>query len=421
MLDGPQDKIADLIPDDGFFRWYHEMTKGTEICPRFHFFTAACCMGAVVNREVKFQRSSADVFPTLFPNPWIVLVAPQGVGHKTAALAIGKKLLMKMPSYTQPRFLSAKITPEALVKTLAAPDVDTTNVKLPAGINPAFLKPNASGLLYSTEIGVLLGREKYNAGMIALLTELYDCHDEWTSATIMRGDQKLFNVCLSLLGASTPDWMQSMLPSDAFKGGFMSRLLLIAMPVGWERRRVADPPKPPTELRERLVVEIDRINNIVGEMKWEPAARDFFHDWYMKVERAPAPGPVMAYLERKQDHLLRFAILLELASTHEQLILTRPSIERSLALLETVENETSPMVEYLATEPRMRSAQNVLEILRSHPEGMTEAKLLSMIWRSLAYPREFDEIMMMLLKAKSIRIRTQTPEMRGDLVYERVE
>jgi len=201
----------------------------------------------------------------------------------------------------------------------------------------------------------------------------------------------------------------------------MSRLLLIAMPVGWERRRVADPPKPPTELRERLVVEIDRINNIVGEMKWEPAARDFFHDWYMKVERAPAPGPVMAYLERKQDHLLRFAILLELASTHEQLILTRPSIERSLALLETVENETSPMVEYLATEPRMRSAQNVLEILRSHPEGMTEAKLLSMIWRSLAYPREFDEIMMMLLKAKSIRIRTQTPEMRGDLVYERVE
>lgn len=420
-MESPHDKISDLIPDDGFFRWYYEMTVGTEICPRFHFFTAACCMGAVINRKVKFQRSSADVFPTLFPNPWVVLVAPQGVGHKTAALGIGKKLLTKMPSYSQPRFLSAKITPEALVKTLAVPDIDTSTLKLPTGINPAFLKPAASGLLYSTEIGVLLGREKYNAGMIALLTELYDCHDEWTSATIMRGDQKLFNVCLSLLGASTPDWMQSMLPSDAFKGGFMSRLLLIAMPVGWERQRVADPPKPPVELREQLVKELEKFSTIVGEMRWDKEARDFFHDWYMQVERSPAPGPLMAYLERKQDHLLRFAILLQLAQTYDELVLTRPCIERSLALLETVESETSPMVEYLATEPRMRAAQNILEILRNHPEGLGEAKLLSMIWRTLSYPREFDEIMAMLLKSKSIRIKTQTTATIGDLVYERVE
>lgn len=420
MVDGPHDVISELIPDDGFFRWYHEMTSGTEICPRFHFFTAACCMGSVINRKVKFQRSSADVFPTLFPNPWVVLVAPQGVGHKTAALAIGRKLLTKMPSYTQPRILSAKITPEALVKTLAVPDIDVTNVKLPTGVNPAFLKPTASGLLYSTEIGVLLGREKYNAGMIALLTELYDCHDEWTSATVMRGDQKLFNVCLSLLGASTPDWMQSMLPSDAFKGGFMSRLLLICMPVGWEKQRVADPPRPPAALRERLIVELERFNNIAGEMKWTPEARDYFQDWYMNVERSPAPGPLMAYLERKQDHLLRFAILIEISQTYEELVLTRPSIERSLKLLETVEGETSPMVEYLATEPRMRSAQNVLEILRNYPEGLSEAKLLSMIWRTLSYPREFDEIMMMLLKSQTIRIKPITTNMKGDLVYERV-
>jgi len=193
------------------------------------------------------------------------------------------------------------------------------------------------------------------------------------------------------------------------------------MPVGWERQRVADPPRPPTELREKLVAELERFSTIVGEMKWNKEARDFFHDWYMQVERSPAPGPVMAYLERKQDHLLRFAILLQLTQTYDELVLTRPSIEKSLTLLETVESETSPMVEYLATEPRMRAAQNVLEILRNHPEGLGEAKLLSMIWRTLSYPREFDEIMAMLLKSKSIRIKTQTTTTMGDLVYERVE
>lgn len=403
-MDGPSDSISSLLPTEGYFKLYMEMTKGTEICPRFHFFTAACVLGSVVARKVKFQRSSADVFPTLFPNPWIVLVAPQGVGHKTAAVSIGRKLLMRLPSYSQPRILSAKITPEALVKTLAVSDFDPSKIKLPANVNPAFLKPAATGLLYSTEIGVFLGKEKYNQGMIALLTELYDCHDEWTSATIMRGDQKLFNVALSLLAASTPDWMQSMLPSDAFKGGFMSRLLLITMPVGWEQVRVADPPRPPAELRDKIVAELERMSQVNGEMKWTSSAKEYFQEWYMSVGRETVVGPLAAYLERKQDHILRLAILLELSYTHEALTLHRSSIEQSLSILNTIEGETSAMVEYLATEPKMRNAQNILEILRLHPDGMAEDRLLGMVWRGLSYAREFEDITMMLLRAKVITL-----------------
>lgn len=406
----PVDKVVDLIPDDGYFRYYYELTKGTEVCPRFHFFVAATVMGAVVARKIRFQRSSADVFPALYPNPWVVLVAPQGMGHKTAALGVGRRLLSKLPSFSQPKIISAKITPEALIKALG--NLDQQPAPNVPNVLPIGLRPPSTGLIYSTELGVLLGREKYNQGMIVLLTELYDCQDEWASATIMRGDQKLYNVCLSLLGASTPDWMQSMLPSDAFKGGFMSRLLLISLPIGWEKKRVADPPKGSLEMRDKIIGEMEKVSGLNGEMKWTKEAKEFFTDWYMAVERETVVGPVMAYLERKQDHMLRLAMLLELTSTFS-LVLNRSSIERALALLNVIETETSPMVEYLATEPRMRCAQFILEILRNAPKGMAENKLLSQVWRSLSYPREFDEVMAMLMKAKAVTVKSEG----GMLIY----
>lgn len=408
----PHDPVVDLIPDKGYFRHYHDMTKGSEICPRFHFFTAATVLGAAIARKVKFQRSSSDVFPPLYPNPWVILVAPQGMGHKTAALGVGRKMLTRMPPHMHPRILSSKLTPEALVKALTIDEP-----KGPTGIAQlgAASKPCSTGLIYSTELGVLLGREKYNQGMIALLTELYDCQEEWTSATIMRGDQKLYNVALSLLGASTPDWMQSMLPPDAFKGGFMSRLLLVSLPVGWEKVRVADPPKGDQGSRDLIVSEMERIAAISGTMKWTNEAKQFFTDWYMSIERETVVGPIMAYLERKQDHMLRFAMLLELSITYENLILTRECLEQSLNILTMIEKETAPMVEFLATEPRMRTAQYILEILRTQPKGVAESKLLQQVWRGLGYPNEFDQIMAMLLKARSIKIQGVVNK---EIVYE---
>jgi len=399
----PKDEVLNYIPEEGFFRIYYEMTKETEVCPRFHFFVGACIIGATIARKISFQRSSADIFPTLFPNPWIILVAPQGAGHKTAALSVGRKILTKLPQHLQPRVMAAKLTPEALVKTLASPNINVQNIQLPAGMNPNILKPASTGLLYSTEIGVLLGKEKYNTGMIALLTELYDCHEEWVSETIMRGDQRLFNVCLSLLGASTPDWLQSMLPADAFKGGFMSRLLLVSMPVGWEKRRVADPPKPAPALREQLIEILTDIGGRAGKMTWTKEAKDFFEYWYVNLDREGFTGPVAAYLERKQDHLLRLAIILQLTLS-DDLTLTKETLERGLNILNTIERETNPMVEYVSTEPRMRSAQTILEILRHHPSGLAESKLLSLCWRQLSHPREFDEIVGMLVKSRTLKI-----------------
>ena len=402
LLDS-HDPITELLPTKGYFHLYQEMTKYAEACPRFHFFTSAAVLGAMVNRKVFFQRGSTDTFPTLYPNPWIILVAPQGVGHKSSSLRVGYKLMMRTPEFCRPKILASKITPEALIKALACGQIDSS-IKIPIGVDPASLRPSAIGVLYSSELAVLLGKEKYNTGFINLMTELYDCHDEWSSETVMRGDQRLFNVCMTLMGAITPEGLRGSVPEDAFKTGFMSRIMLVIKPNTWEKK-IHNPPPPPIELKDEVLHELQTISQLKGQIVWSKHAEEAFKDWYLGADKW-APGSMMAaYLERKQDHLLRLAILLELSYTYDRFILEEKTMLQALAIMDSIENEAKDLIDYILTEPKMRSAQLILENLKNHGPA-DEQKLLRETWRALNHPKEFQDMLMLLLRAQLISLET---------------
>jgi hypothetical protein len=404
-----KDAIIPHLPDKGLFKLYMDYTEGNELCPRFRFFSFAAAIGSIVKRKVWFQRSTYNLFPTLYPNLWIILVAPQGRGHKSASLSIARKLVQRLPESLQPRMLASKLTPEALVKSLAAQALSPEILKTIDATMISIVKKPAQALLYSSELGVLLGKEKYNQGMIALLTDLYDTPNEWQSETVMRGDQRLYDVCLSIMGASTPDWMQTMLPSDAFKGGFMSRLLLVGYPDDWHIR-IADPAPPDERLGAELVERLTELSKWENQIHWTNSCRDWFHDWYITL-KDPEPGPKAAYLERKQDQLLRLAILVELSWGLKK-ELTRDAMETAFNLLAAIEPDTLRMVEYISVEPRMRVVQRVLELLEARGV-VSEGDLLSEVWRYLTNPREYDEVVNMLLKTKRVVMKIQ----EGEITY----
>lgn len=408
------DSISEFLPQEGLFADFMKYvtppgTLGTEACPRFHFYAFSSVIGAVVARKVIFQRSS--LLPPLYPNLWVVLVAPQGIGNKSSAIRVAKSFLDRMPEEIRPRILASKLTPEALVKALSSAYIDPKSIEnVPPGMIP-IIKKKAQGVLYSSEFGVLLGREKYNMGMIALLTDLYDCPDEWTSETVMRGGERLYEVCLTIMAASTPDWMQSMLPTDAFKGGFMSRLLLVPLPDTWYLR-VADPPEPDKELGENIVQQLREVQKLSGTMTWSEEAKEFFDDWYHGLP-LPEPGPKAAYLERKQNHLLKLAMVLQIAKT-KSLVIDLDSISRSLNLLTSIERDTLRIVDYISVEPKMRAVQRVLELLEAK-DSITEAELLDQSWRYLTRPSEFDDIVKMLLRTKKVTFDSSGSD--GELRY----
>ena len=108
-----------------------------------------------------------------------------------------------------------------------------------------------------------------------------------------------------------------------------------------------------------------------------------------------------AYLERRQDHLLRFAMLLQIAETPNKLILSPEVVQRAIDILKALEPDINDLIEFIAVEPRMRSVQTTLEVVRRYG-SISEPQLIKKVWRSLGRPDEWMAAVILLVKAKEI-------------------
>src|SRR5262245_25482454 len=198
--------------------------------------------------------------------------------------------------------VSEKTTPESLI--------DALNSEPPIVDGKLLVQRDSQAVLVAKELAVLLGKQKYNEGMIAILTDLFDSPDEWTYKTRGKGEVKLKNVTLTMLGASTPDWLITAIPQDAFGGGFMSCLLFV---VQESTERCYPIPVPPPG-HDALVEELQRLKAQQGQIELSAQALSWYSLWYAASRKGiPEDEKMAGYLERKPDHLLRLAMILALS------------------------------------------------------------------------------------------------------------
>ena len=205
------DEIIKLIPN-GFIGNYMKLTENVEPPAQFHFLVAMTLLGTALGRKVSMNMGMFQIYPNIYA----ALIAPTGRCRKSTALQIGVKIL-RDAGLDNVKTIGPQITPEALVKSARREraEYDEKENK----VVPVY--PDSVNLIYVPELAVFLDKRDYNAGMVPLLTDLFDCPDDWASTTIGRGEQKLKNVFISTLFASTPNWLRQLLPRSAFAGGFM--------------------------------------------------------------------------------------------------------------------------------------------------------------------------------------------------------
>lgn len=386
MITSDYDPTRELLPEKGWLAEYVKLTNGLSACPRFRFFTSLCALGAAVGNKISLQRgSTGTLFPKFFPNPWIVLLAPPGRGYKTSTISMACNCLTK--ALPEVRILSDKITPEAIVQALSAPVTQKEIIR----IGPR----DATGLIKAPELSVFFGKQQYNVSLVSLITDLYDYRETWISETIGRGKNVLKNVCLSILGGSTPAWLQQMLPQDAFTGGFMSRFIIVEMPPTYYLRRTF-PEEPPKHKWESLIDQLSTLGRLEGEIEWDLEARSSYDEIYQSYKPC---GEVQldAYKEREAEHILKCSMLLAIAEG--DLILKAEHLKMARKIIKSLEAETSPRIERLSTHPRMHLTLQIQDTLRLYGE-VSEATLLKMVYKDLSLgERQFYETLSVLRRA----------------------
>lgn len=375
---------------------YLDYTKEQESPKAFHFWVGLAVLSAMVRRNVVIPRVMYKTYPNLF----IILVAGSAKCRKSVALSLGEGILKSVE--TPPMIFSQKITPEALIGALQeATDIHTKV---------------SYGLVLASELSVFLGGDAIKNGMIPILTDLYDSKDNWEYKTRVRGTEKIPHVTISMLGASTMDWIKTSIPMEAIGGGFTSRVIFVFEDTPSKLILFQDDTKTvDIQLRNDLVHDLNRIGEVKGSVVFSPEAKDVAQTWYLQEATNIRDPKVDGYFGRKHDTMFKVATLLSIAEGDKLLVEGR-HIERALAMLEQNELLLTPTLEAVASSIGGENTNKLLQIIKRF-SPIQHSDLLKKCWR-YASAEEAGGMIDTLIQSGEIDVELNSKNTR---VYKRKE
>lgn len=345
----------------GWLKDYLDYTAGHEAPEDFHVWVGLTIIGATIRRRAWID----NVYHKFYPNLYTILISPPGVGKKTTAINIGTEILRE--AVPECRIISEKCTPEALAKRLGRP---LESHKESGGMK---IEARAEGLIIAPELTVFLGAEQYNSGLIMFLTRLYDCSSTLEVETISRGLEKLKNVCVSLLGATTPSEIDRAIPASARGSGFMSRLCLVQKDT--TSRIVPKAVRIDPTIKELLVVQLARIHEeCVGEFSLSTEADKWYDSYYRRHHEAVSIGGNSLSIERQTDHINKLAMILS-AAEHSKMVINEDHFQRAFNIIELAAKNCGEILKLIDTSERGKMTQRVLNIIQDNG-GIAQRTLL---------------------------------------------
>jgi hypothetical protein len=301
-------------------------------------------VSAALQRKVWLQ--SAD--RAIFPNQYLVLCAPPGVGkglvirpasvilrhHKLDPIAnfqesamkssMDKDHVMELINTAKELQLKEQIkqgdeweAPLLIPLSAQATTFESlvnTHSKAVSRINPSQPDPKLckNGVYTHSSLAILLDEmstlfRKQSDDLVQYLIAGYDCQDIFEYKTKTQGKDRVRKGCINLLAGTTPEFLQNSSVEKLFGDGFFSRIVII-----YEQKSKAerfDFPDTTTEQElafQRIIDHVYRIAQLFGQVKYDPEAYDYMkHYTEVVMPGKPVnPDPKLEYYySRKKLHL----------------------------------------------------------------------------------------------------------------------
>lgn len=290
---------------DGFMQY----TEGRGSPVLYRKWTAIFLVAAVIERKGWLITTKGK----LYPNQYIVLVGPAGVG-KSLCTVTANEMIEEIREPENPLHLApTSVTKASLIDRLADAErriVKPTETPAVTSFNSLIIIPN--------EFGVFL--PSWESEFMNTLTDLWDCGRYAESRRTGNTKIDIPNTQLNLLSATTPQQLMNLLPEGAWEQGFMSRILMVysGEMIHTDLFAKLD---PDGKLYKNLLAELRRIYKIWGEFSVSDEVKYAINDW------AQAGGPpipdhpkLVSYRMRRVAHLLKLCLIASAASDSDRVI-----------------------------------------------------------------------------------------------------
>ena len=377
---------------------YEEYTEDWEPPKVFNRWVGLLVLSAATQRRVWLQDANNQIWPNLF----VVLVAPSGVG-KTSAMREG------IP------FIEASLGPKHISPS------KITAAQFAKQFGKAQKQDNALGvytpyMVWAEEFPSFLGNDAYKTGMIADLTTLYDCPSRWIKETKGNGIDDLVLPYLCLGAGTTAQGIFDVLPPGTVTQGFTARIIFIH--ANYNEKRVVE--KPWTDkhikLNAMLLNDIRYIAQLTGPAKMSDIARTLWTDYYMHRPQADqefADSRLQGYAARKPFYAKKIALLLSV-SEGDSLVIEAEHVERALEMIGEVDASLKRVYEDIAPTQVIQSYAKIIRKLRVAPNHTLSHSQLQRCFSYTLEKKAFDEAITALLEMGLIE-RADVPAVAGSV------
>lgn len=290
---------------DGFMQYSANKGSPSIYCK----WAAIAIVGAALERKV-WVRTSKGV---LYPNSYVVLVGPAGVG-KSLATNLVYDLLNEIRSPENPFHLA----PTSLTKASLIDALNDAERRIVRPMDTPPVHSFNSLTVVPNEFSVFL--PAWEGDFMAVLTDIWDCKHYSETRRTNKLSVSIPRIQLNIFSATTPAQLTNLLPEGAWEQGFMSRILLV-----YSGEQVANDLFTELEfesdLYKGLIHDLTGINKLWGERVFDEDAKAAIRAW-AKAGGAPVPDhpKLLGYTARRAAHLLKLCTVASAASSDEPVI-----------------------------------------------------------------------------------------------------
>lgn len=310
---------------------YHAAMKPTSEAPeQFIIWSAISVISAVLKKKVWVDRGTYKIYP----NQYIVLVGPPGIG-KGEAIHPAHAFIKDFNTPKLAHYLSDRITAPRIIELLAA-GFQSNKV-----VNGHIVVSNESvAVLQAMELSTLLGASDW---MTTFLCDAWD-RGEYEYSTKNKGNSHIKEMCVSLIGACVPDFIRKINGKQhdmqAINGGFTARTIFVfgnqkskQLPWPVSLAKTPDGPAKIAALRH----DLERIAELNGEFTFTKDAIDTWGPWYTNhLKSKDEDSDVVRHFKSRQvAHVLKVAMCMS-AAQGDSLLIDRWALTSAIALVEGV-------------------------------------------------------------------------------------
>ena len=366
-----------LLPTPGFVTDFVNTMRGSEAPTLFLTWGALWTLSSVLSRDAWFRWYPEP----LWPNLYVIYVAPPGLCKKSVPMSVGTKLLRDLWEYMPDaaeaykksfRFITNKATPDA-VNLLLKPE---RKVFFPGDGHALKISRGSRITVAVSELATFLGKQQYNTGLVNTITDLYDCKDSDSHITVGRGQEPVKDVYVTFAGAITPMGLEKSIPEEAMGGGLMSRSVIVYQDIPTKVVPVPQAIAGYPVVQDLLPKLAWIATNAKGEYTLSTEALGAYETWYRAWKRKLSEN-FDAHREdesRKDVIMLKLAMLYRVQEYRPGREITLENFRSAQRLFEYTLARSPEATESLGASDYTRALQRVKNRITIHG-GITRQEL----------------------------------------------